>query len=91
LLVVLLLVASQISLSPIAYAVRMQQTWMSGVFDDATSADTPAIAVETVALPCVSTELPCPSPIIGSVPSTPETGRSGAPSSASRTRAPPLA
>lgn len=89
LLIVLLFVACQVSPGPIADAVRMQQTWMSEVFNDAPPADTPAIAFEVAAPHCVSTDLPCPSPL-GSLSPNLARGRRGAPCPVSRTRPPPL-
>ena len=88
---ILLLVGGIVSLTPLADAGPLHQTWIPGVFDEASPIDTPIASLEIPALPCLSARFSSPVVfVIGSVPPGSEAGVSAPCPEASRTRAPPL-
>ncbi len=85
-----LVMASLATLPPLAEA-WLHQTWIDGVFDDASPIETPAAWFGTPAVPCPSWSFYTPAVfVIGSVAHRPEACASAPAREASRTRAPPL-
>ena len=87
----LVLLAASLTLLPTLAEASLHQTWIDGVFDDASPIDTPAVWFESPGLQCPSVCFHSPAVfVIGSVPFGPESRASAPAREASRTRAPPL-
>ena len=87
----LVLVSASLTLLPTLAEASLHQTWIDGVFDDASPIDTPAVWFESPGLQCPSVCFHSPAVfVIGSVPPGPESRASAPAREASRTRAPPL-
>ena len=87
-----LLVWSLVAQGTLAHAIRLQETWLPGVFDDGSLADPPMAASEIAALPCDTPGFTGPvAAVTGSIPPARHGSTSPPVREASRTRAPPLA
>ena len=89
--IVLLLVGAMMSISLLVEAGGLHETWIPGLFDDASPIETPAVSLEIPALSTTVAQLSRPVAfILGSVPPGCDAGLSASCPRTSRTRAPPL-